>query len=383
MIVEILAGLAVVLAVVALVAVFRRPAGGDADAQALRNDVNALRESSERSLSTITDVFSKQLQSVTSNVQTTLEGMTANVDRRLEAMNQNVAARLEQNARAMSTTSETVSQRIATVQGTFAELQKQVGELGGQAQQLGNLSRVVADLHQIFAAPKPRGGWGEAQLESLLTEVFAADQYTMQCPLGGEIADAVLKFPQGLVAIDSKFPLENFRKMIAADDDAKKALRRDFLKDVRGRIDEIAKRYIRPELGTLPFALAYIPAENVYYEAIIRDEDGNDLYSYCIAKRVLPVSPNSLYAYLQTIVVGLNGMRISKRAESILREIESLKIELGRFADDYNTVGKHIRNAGAKFDESAKQFGKVETRVQSLTGNGLPESEAKKAIAGE
>src|SRR5206468_7153224 len=140
-----------------------------------------------------------------------------------------------------------------------------------------------------------------------------------------DIVDAVLHLPQGKVAVDSKFSLENFRRTFEAQNDAdKKAARREFLKDVRKRIDEIAGKYIRPAEGTLPFALMYIPAENVYYEAVIRhDEETNGLYQYCQQKRVYPVSPNSLYIYLQTIAVGLNSMRVSQRAELILREIES------------------------------------------------------------
>src|SRR5581483_1589285 len=133
---------------------------------------------------------------------------------------------------------------------------------------------------------------------------FAREQYELQYRFAsGEIADAIVRFPQGMVAIDSKFSLENFRRMAEANGDGdRKGARRDFLKDVRKRVDEIATKYVRPADGTLPFALMYIPAENVYYEAILRDEDGNDLYTYCFQKKVVPVSPNSLYAYLQTIV---------------------------------------------------------------------------------
>jgi len=112
----------------------------------------------------------------------------------------------------------------------------------------------------------------------------------------------------------------------------------------------------------------YIPAENVYYEAIIRDEDSNDLYSYCLQRRVVPVSPNSLYAYLQTILVGLNGMRVSQRAEAILRDIESLRIELGKFSDNYVTVGKHLKNAADRFEEGSRTLGKLESRVEALAG---------------
>jgi Uncharacterized protein conserved in bacteria len=157
--------------------------------------------------------------------------------------------------------------------------------------------------------------------------------------------------------------------MDAQNDADKKAARREFLKDVRKRIDEIATKYIRPAEGTLPFALMYIPAENVYYEAIIRDEDGNDLYAYCAAKRVLPVSPNSLYAYLQTIVLGMNGMRVSQRAEAILREIQSLKIELERFEDVYGKLGTHLKNAAGSYEAGDRELRRLENRIIALDGS--------------
>jgi DNA recombination protein RmuC len=246
-----------------------------------------------------------------------------------------------------------------------------------QARQLAEMSKSISTLERVLSAPKLRGGFGEAQLENLLRMVFANDQYQMEFAFSsGEKADAVLFFPQGYVAIDSKFPLENFRRMAEADTDAdKKAMRRDFLRDVKRRIDEIATKYVRPSEGTLPFALMYIPAENVYYEAIIRDEEGNDLYNYCTQKRVLPVSPNSLYAYLQTIVLGLNSMRVSQRAEWILREIEALRVEMTKFSDTFDVTGKHLRNASAKFDESAKALDRIQNRVEVL-GNGGDEPQS-------
>src|SRR5947209_5992657 len=225
------------------------------------------------------------------------------------------------------------------VQGINASVstQLQTMTMSEQARQIADVSKSIGDLERVLSAPKLRGGFGELQLENLLSQVFASEQYDVQYRFSsGEIVDAVLHLPGGKVAVDSKFSLENFRRTMDAQNDIdKKAARREFLKDVRKRIDEIAGKYIRPAEGTLPFALMYIPAENVYYEAIIRDEDGNDLHDYCMQKRVLPVSPNSLYAYLQTIVLGMNGMRVSQRAESILREIQSLKIELEGFDEVY------------------------------------------------
>ncbi len=341
-----------VIAVVGLVFVaLRRPASGAGEAEALRNELNALRERTDRSAQATNQMVATQLQGIANNLQTALA-----------AMNENVARRLNENVSAMGATSKAVNDRLASVQSTFADLQKQVGEIS-------EVSKAVTDLHLILSSPKTRGGLGEQLLEAQLAEVFSHQQYEMQYSFkSGERADAVLKFPQGLVAVDSKFPLANYRRMEKAPTEAeKKSARRDFLKDVRKHIDDISAKYILPEEGTLPFALAYIPAETVYYEAILRDEDGNDLHAHCVDRHVLPVSPNSLYAYLQTIVTGLNGMRISERAKTILRELESLRVEMDKFATEYETVGKHLRNASAKYEESERQLSKVEVRVQGLS----------------
>jgi len=252
-----------------------------------------------------------------------------------------------------------------------------VGGMSEQARRLAELSKSIADLQHILTAPKLRGGFGEEQLENLLAMVFAREQYRTQYAFSsGDRADAVLMFPQGMVAIDSKFSLENFRRIAEVETEPeKKAARREFLRDVRKRVDEIAGKYIRPAEGTLPFALMYIPAENVYYEAIIRDDDESGLYEYCVQKRVMPVSPNSLYAYLHTIVVGLKSLHVSQQAESILRQMESLRFELEKFTDVYEKLGTHLKNAGKSYDDSTRALGKLENRVQNLAGAGMTQPE--------
>jgi len=384
-----LAFVAVLLALIAVVLMLRRPASSDPQAlAALRNDFNVLRESTDRSVSHVVDVFSKQLESVGDNVQKALGAVNCNVAERLEAMSRQLGDRLNENVKAMSGTSKEVNDRMAHVQNIFAELQKQVGGMSEQARHLAELSKSIADLQHILTAPKLRGGFGEEQLENLLAMVFAREQYRTQYAFSsGEKADAVLLFPQGMVAIDSKFSLENFRRIAEVETEPeKKAARRDFLKDVRKRVDEIANKYIRPAEGTLPFALMYIPAENVYYEAIIRDEDDTGLYEYCAQKRVMPVSPNSLYAYLHTIVVGLKSLHVSQQAESILRQMESLRFELEKFTDVYDKLGTHLKNAGKSYDDSTRALSKLENRVQNLAGGvsqpELPLDGEKRALGG-
>jgi DNA recombination protein RmuC len=322
-------------------------------------------------------------------VQTSLAGVTTDLGSRLDSINRQVTEQLNQSANVMTANADAVSKNVAAVQMTFAGLQRQVGEMTEQARQLSDVSRAVTALEHVLRAPKMRGNFGEEQLESLLSLVFSKQQYALQYRFpSGQVADAVLFLPLGHVAIDSKFPLENFRRISqCAGEEEKKVARRDFLRDVRRRVDEVASRYIRPAEGTLPFALMYVPAENVYYETIIRNDDEPfELYRFCLDKRVIPVSPNSFYAYLQTIMVGLKGMQVSQRAETIVRDIESLRIELEKFTRSYETVGHHVRNAAAKMEEGSKLLNKVELRVESLAGEGteqqtlFDEEEKKKSL---
>jgi DNA recombination protein RmuC len=367
-------------ALISAALLLRKPGnhGRDAETRDLRNDVAVLRETTEKSIQTINAVFSGQLQSVTAQVQASMAGVTADLGGRLDNINRQVTEQLNQGANVIHAGADAFNKNLAAVQNTFAGLQKQVGQMTEQARQLGELSKAVTAIEHVLRAPKLRGNFGEEQLENLLGLVFSKQQYALQYRFAsGEVTDAVLFLPLGYVAVDAKFPLENFRRIAeSTNDEEKKALRRDFMRDVRRRVDEIASRYIRPAEGTLPFALMYVPAENVYYEAVIRNEDeAFQLYRYCLEKRVIPVSPNSLYAYLQTIMVGLKGMQVTQRAESIVREIESLRIELEKFAKAYDTASQHVKNAATKLEEGSRLLNKVELRVEGLAGNGSGEQQ--------
>jgi len=368
-------GIAAALAVVLFIR--KKPVVEDASVAQLRTDVQLLRASTESFVQNISNAFSSQLQQVTSHVQKSLADVTSQLGARMDSVNQQVTEQLNQGASVMNASTHAVSQRIAAVQNTFAGLQKQVGEMTEQARQLSDLSKSVTAIEHVLRAPKMRGNFGEEQLETLLGLVFAKQQFVLQHRFStGEVADALLVLPPGNVAVDSKFPLENFRRISEnGNEDERKSSRREFLRDVRRRVDEIATRYIRPAEGTLPFALMYVPAENVYYETIIRDDDGFQLYRYCLEKRVVPVSPNSFYAYLQTIMVGIKGLQVGQRADAIVREIESLRIELEKFGKAYETIGQHIRNASSKLEEGTRLLTKVELRVESLAGNGPEQAE--------
>jgi DNA recombination protein RmuC len=181
----------------------------------------------------------------------------------------------------------------------------------------------------------------------------------------------VIKLGKNLVPVDAKFPLENFRRVVeTASEEERKAAKKKFIIDVKRHVDAIAAKYILPDEGTFDFALMYIPAENVYYELIIKDDAADTdkaLLNYAFAKRVVPVSPNSFYAYLQTILLGLKGMHIEEQAQEILKNLARLSGDFRKFQEEFELVGKHLTNTKMRYDEADKRLAKFGDKLQSLS----------------
>jgi DNA recombination protein RmuC len=230
----------------------------------------------------------------------------------------------------------------------------------------------VRRLQEILTSPKLRGQMGEWSLETLLANVLPQESYDLQHSFkDGRIVDALVRLRDFSVPIDAKFPLPAFQRLLDANTDAeRKASRRQFLKDVTVHIDKIADAYIRPAEGTLDFALMYIPAENVYYETVVRQEsDTTDLIHYGMERKVIPVSPNLLYAYLMTVAMGLHGLRIEQEAADIRQNLRKLSADLDAFTGSWDTLGAHLRNAHAKYDETQKRMDRFTLQLDGITGH--------------
>jgi DNA recombination protein RmuC len=178
------------------------------------------------------------------------------------------------------------------------------------------------------------------------------------------------------VCVDSKFPLESFRRYLSAQgDDAKRAARRQFAGDVKKHVDSIASKYILPDESTFEFALMYIPAENVYYETIIKDEEFGEEKSiggYALGKRVIPCSPNSFYAFLQAIVLGLRGMQVEKSALEIIENLSRLRGDFEKFNENFELVGKHLNNARVNFESAEKRLEKFGEKLGQIEQSNEP-----------
>jgi len=262
--------------------------------------------------------------------------------------------------------SKTVGERIADTTRVFGEVREKLGELAKGTQQIEEVGKNISSLQDILRAPKFRGGFGELMLERLLADILPHENYELQYRLhSGEVVDAVIKIGDKLVPIDSKFPLEDFERVLAADSEAEQAtLRRQFTRTIKKHIDNVTK-YILPDEGTFDFALMYIPAENVYYETILRgNSEVGEIYAYSLQKRVIPVSPNSFYAYLQVIILGLKGLHIERTASEILGHLGRLQSDLEDFQEDYEVMGGHIRHAVNKYDEAGRKLARLGDKLR-------------------
>jgi DNA recombination protein RmuC len=212
-------------------------------------------------------------------------------------------------------------------------------------------------------------------LEQLLSQMLPREHYVIQHGFrSGEKVDAAIRIGERLVPVDAKFPLENFRRLLAEpEDDRRRPLRKAFGRDVKLRVDEIAKRYILPDEGTFDFALMYVPAENVYYEIIIKQDEADEesIATYALSRRVVPVSPNSLYAYLQVILLGLRGLRIEANAREIQGDLVRLGGDLGRVREHMQKLGIHLGNAQKQFTDAERDLARFETKLEGIERKGL------------
>lgn len=288
--------------------------------------------------------------------------------------NKRMDERLESISRLMADSNKTMGERLEGAAKAVGDVQKGLGELSVATVQMIDVGKDISKLQDILRAPKLRGVMGETFLSELLAQILPSKYYEMgYCFRSGEKVDAIVRIGKMLVPIDSKFPLENFKRLIESKtEEERKINRKSFIRDVKKHVDAIAQKYILPDEGTYNFALMYIPAENVYYEIIMTNDDlGNktSICDYAIGKHVIPVSPNSFYAYLQVIVMGLKGLDIEKSAREVMNYLGRLQGDLGRFQEDFEVVGKHIYNAKNKYDEAEKKLERLDDKLLNASEN--------------
>jgi len=268
--------------------------------------------------------------------------------------------------------------RLETATRAVTNVHEHLGRLEESQQRLHDVGKDIAGLQDLLRVPKMRGGIGELFLEALLNQTMPRDFFTLQYEFKNNArVDAVVRFGQGLVPVDAKFPLENFRKIIESGDDAqKKTARKQFISDVKEHIRVISDKYILPDEGTFDFALMYIPAENVYYETIIKDDKfdkESGIFQYALNKKVVPVSSNSFYAYLRVILLGLKGMAIEKGAQEIIKGLARLRNDFNRFNTEFSKIGRHLSFSKSSYDDAEKRLQNFGNKLSQLDNPSNPQ----------
>jgi DNA recombination protein RmuC len=313
---------------------------------------------------------------------TKMETIAGTVAERLEAVTQALQSGIKDSAQ---TTSQITSQaqvamatELKNTRDQISQVQKQLGEVQQAGQQM---HETAEKLQNILGGTKSRGSFGEVALERLLEDCLPPSQYEMQSRFrSGETADAVLKLRDGKkMAIDSKFPLDAYLRLTSEGEEARRA----FVTAVKGHADSIAKKYIVPEEGTLDVALMFVPSETVYYELLMSsDAKGQALDAYCRERRIMAVSPNTLYAHLSVIAMGLRGMQIEENAKRLSENLTGMRKQMDTFCEYFEKVGVHLKNAQQSFTEADKRFSKVSNSLDNLVSTSEPAQPAIEDVQG-
>lgn len=254
------------------------------------------------------------------------------------------------------------------LQGMHDRLDRAAQVIGQVNKELGGMKEIghqLQSFQDFLRSPKMRGNIGEQILQDLLEQYFSKNHFELQYKFrSGERVDAVLKTSEGLIPIDAKFPLESFQRYLAAKDEEEgKQLFKDCIKSVKARIDEINKKYILPDEGTVDFAIMYIPSETVYYEIIRSPEQIDD---YARQKRVYFVSPNSFYYFLRIVMVGMRGQQIGEETKKMINVLLAVQKDSEKLGEILGIVTTHINNAKNAIDRANNDYGKLTGKLDQI-----------------
>ena len=324
----------------------------------LRRDLFTLSNSNAQSAAT--------MQTIASTVAARLESVTA-------AVQQGAKDSAEITSKITSQAQSAMSTELKNTREQINQIQQQLG----QVQEAGHLMHESASkLESILGGTKTRGNFGETTLERLLEDCLAPSQYTTQYRFrSGEAVDAIVRLrDKKILAIDSKFPLDAFQRLETEGDQARK----DFVNAIKLHADSIAKKYIVPDEDTLELALMFVPSESVYYE-LLRSTDSRGLAAdaYCRTRKIIPVSPNTLYAHLSVIAMGLRGMQIEENAKRLQANLAGLRKQVDQFSESFEKIGTHLKNAGLAYADADKRLDKASGSLDNLLDNrdaiGIPD----------
>lgn len=344
----------VVLAVFLWLAVSRLGARMDRQSQTFREEMQGLRQETQTTLTNQLGQVGQTFQQQLSDVRTALQkGLTD-------------AGQLSSKAQ------ENVGERLAEAAKLITNVSQQLGGLQEAGKELRGSAKT---LELVLSGAKTRGSLGEMALDRLLADTLPQDAYEMQYRFrSGAMVDAAVKLGEKILPIDSKFPLEAYRRLLDAETaEAEEQPRKEFARAVRKHAADIAEKYILPGEGTLEVAFMFMASEGVYYE-LLRTKDSKGFLDASLRElRVIPMSPSTLYAHLQSILIGLRGFQMGENVRMVLNSLSGLQTELQAFGDTHSKLGTHLKNASQSYTDATARLGKVERSLAALMQGATPE----------
>jgi DNA recombination protein RmuC len=336
---------------------------------------------SETQLAAVRQELQLTLASQGQAVNTQINHLAQTVTTQLGQVRQDLMTGVASSGKLASDAQIAMAQQLQSSNETIRKMSQQLGEVQNAGREL---SQATQTLQQVLGGAKTRGILGEVALERLLQDALPQSAYDTQHRFDstGAIVDAVVHSGERMLCVDSKFPLEAYRRLAENVEGARK----EFSTAVRKHADSIAEKYILPHEHTFDYALMFVPSEGVYYELMMtEDSKGGQLDEYCRSKRVFPVSPNTFYACLSAVALSLQGQKIEENTKHILAGLSGLKKQFEVFDDVYQKLGKHLRNAQQSYEEADSRLSRTRNSLEQLAQGALaePDANALNPIAAE
>jgi DNA recombination protein RmuC len=309
-------------------------------------------------------------------VTTQINQLMQSVTQQLVQVRQDLQSGVASSGKLASDAQIAMAQQL---QASSEAIRKISGQLG-EVQQVGrDLMQTTQTLQTVLGGAKTRGALGEMALDRILADALPRGAYETQFRFAstGAVVDAIVRCGDRILSIDSKFPLDAYRKLVDIPEDA----RREFGQAVRKHADSIAEKYILPDEHTFDYALMFVPSEGVYYELLMtEDQKYGKLDEYCRVKRVFPVSPNTFYACLSAVAISLQGQKIEENARHLIASLAGLKKQFESFSEVYDKLGTHLRHAQLSYEDADSRLARARKSLEQMAQGALPDSAAPKAL---
>lgn len=310
--------------------------------------------------------LSNQIQNIRKEISDNSEKSRVEIESKLKTINKEISD-------FQTSSKSTMQKQFADSNKIIKDVTNELAKIKGTNEQVLSFANQMKSLEKILGNQKQRGIFGEIQLENLLSNVLPPEIFKMQYSFkSGEIVDAIIMVNENIIPIDAKFSLDNYNRMIESSDENEiKILEKKFKEDIKSRIDETAK-YIKPQEKTLDYAFMFIPADGLYQD-LLNSRVGslkinsNELVSYAYLKKVMIVSPMSLFPMLQITMKALNNLKFEKEIDTVIKNVRNLSNHLASYQLYHEKLGNTLKTVVNHYNKSSDEFGKIDKDISRIS----------------